>query len=88
MAYRLQLLGGSAGIGIDGYYLKQLTDDSVSFGRLDGLGMRGGGIGPVVFFVRNIGKDRLTFEAKLSPRVNIRKATIGSFFRVEFALIF
>jgi len=88
MAYYLPILGGSAGMGVNGYYLKQLTDDSVSFDRLDGLGMRAGGVGPVVFFVRDIGKDKLTFEAKWSPRVNVRNMIIGSFFRIEFALIF
>jgi hypothetical protein len=88
MAYYLPILGGSAGIGVNGYYLKPLTDDSVSLERLDGFEMHTGGIGPVVFYVRDIGKDQLTFEVKCSPKVNIRNMTIGSFIRIELALIF
>ena len=88
MASYLPFLGGSAGIGVNGYYLKRLNDDSDSFERLSGSEMRAGGVGPVVFYLCDIGKDHLTFEAKWSPKVNVRNTTLGSFFRIELALIF
>ena len=88
MAYRVSVLSGSAGIGVNGYYLKQLAGGTVTYERLGNLDMRAGGLGPVFYYVRDIGKDQFTFEAKWSPRVNIRNTTLGSFFRIEFALIF
>ena len=88
MAYRVPLLGGSAGMGVNGFYLKQLADGTVTYDRLGNLDMRAGGLGPVVYYVCDIAKDQLIFEAKWSPKVNIRNTTLGSYFRIEFALIF
>ena len=88
MASYMPLLGGSAGIGVNGYYLKRLPDDSDSIERLGNSEMRAGGVGPVVFYLCDIGKDQFTFEAKWSPKVNVRNTSLGSFFRIQFALIF
>ena len=88
VAHFTPLLGGFLGVGVNGYYLKQMTADSVSVARLGSSKMKSGGIGPVVFYLHDLGKNELIFGAKWLPKVDVRNTSIENFVRLELTLIF
>ena len=88
VAKHLPFLGGMAGIGINGFYLRQVAADDASGAQPVSIQKRSAGVGPLIFYVHDIGKRQVVFEAKWLPKINVKETTMESFVRVELALNF
>jgi len=80
LAQHLPLFGGYVGVGANGFYYKQLTGDSGSgavLGSFEGLTT---GVGPVLSYIRQLGKNT-TFlaEVKWLPELDVEKRMEGDY---------
>ena len=64
LAQHFPLWGGLAGIGVNGYFYRQLEGDSGSGARLGDFEARTAGIGPVLSYMKKVGDVDLLAELK------------------------
>jgi len=88
VAQHLPLFGGFAGVGANGFYIKQISGDSGSGARLGGFEAETYGVGPVLSYAHKIGKHDLVCEAKWLPQLDSKNTTKGNYVWVKIALIF
>ena len=88
VAQHLPLLGGFAGVGANGFYIKQITGDSGSGARLGSFEVETYGVGPVLSYAHKLGKHDLVCEAKWLPQLHSENTTKGDYFWVKLALLF
>ena len=88
VAQHLPLMGGTAGVGVSGFYYKQFTADSGLGAKLGSFEARSEGIGPVVSYIHNIGTKQLVIAARWLPQIAVRNTTKGSFIWAKIALVF
>jgi hypothetical protein len=88
VAQHLPLLGGTAGVGANGFYCQQITADSGSGAKLGSFEARSEGVGPVISYIHNIGGKQLAIEAKWLPQMEVQNTTQGSFIWIKIALVF
>jgi hypothetical protein len=81
-------MGGTAGVGVSGFYYKQFTADSGLGAKLGSFEARSEGIGPVVSYIHNIGTKQLVIAARWLPQIAVRNTTKGSFIWAKIALVF
>jgi hypothetical protein len=67
LAQHLPLLGGVVGVGANGYWYKQFTGDRGSGAALGGFLAEQIGVGPVVSYIRKMGKTDLAIDVKWLP---------------------
>ena len=88
VAEHLVLFGGDAGVGVNAFYYKQFTGDSGTGARLGSFEASAYGIGPVLSYVRKIGKTDLIIEAKWLPQLDTQNTTKGNYVWIKAALMF
>jgi len=88
VAQHLPLLGGTAGVGANGFYCKQFTADSGSGAHLGSFEARSEGVGPVISYIHDIAGKQLVIEAKWLPQIDVQNTTKGSFIWIKIALVF
>ena len=88
VAEHLPLFGGLIGIGANGFYYQQISDDSGSgavFGDFKG---RTVGIGPVLSYITKIwGKD-LVAELKWLPEIDVKNRLEGDYIWFKLGMLF
>ena len=88
LAQHLPLAGGLAGIGVTGFYYKQIVDDSgsgVLFPNLRGMTT---GLGPVLSYVAAINAMTLLIETKWSHEIDTEARLAGDYVWLKAALKF
>ena len=88
VAQHLPLLGGIIGVGANGFYYKQISGDSGSdalLGDFEGMTV---GVGPVISYVRPIGKTQLLAELKWLPELDVDKRLEGDYVWFKFGFLF
>ena len=88
VAHHLPLFGGFAGVGANGFYIKQITGDSGSGARLGGFEAETYGVGPALSYAHKLGKHDLVCEVKWLPQLDSKNTTKGDYLWVKIALIF
>lgn len=88
VAQHLPLLGGFVGVGANGFYYQQLTGDSGSGARLGDFEAMTYGVGPVLSYVRPIGKTQLLAELKWLPELDTDKRLEGDYVWFKLGLLF
>jgi len=88
VAQHLPLFGGFAGVGANGFYIKQITGDSGSGARLGSFKAETYGIGPALSYAHKLGKHDLVCEVKWLPQLDSKNTTKGDYVWVKIALIF
>jgi len=88
VAQHLPLFGGFIGVGANGFYYQQISGDSGSGARLGDFEGRTMGVGPVVSFIRQIGKTQFVAEAKWLPEMDVDKRLEGDYVWFKFGFLF
>jgi hypothetical protein len=88
VAQHLALGGGSAGLGVNGFYYKQVTADSGSGIARGSFETMSEGVGPVVSYVHNLGKHPLAIEAKWLPETQVHNTTKGNYVWAKISYAF
>jgi hypothetical protein len=88
VAQHLPLLGGFVGVGANGFYYQQLTGDSGSGALLGDFEGKTVGVGPVLSYVRQIGKTQLLAEVKWLPELDVDKRLEGDYVWFKFGFMF
>jgi hypothetical protein len=88
VAQHLPLLGGVIGIGANGFYYQQITGDSGSGATLGDFEGRTVGVGPVLSYVRQIGKTTLATEVKWLPELDTEHRLKGDYIWFKLAFLF
>ncbi|MHC1767269.1 MAG: transporter [Verrucomicrobiia bacterium] len=88
IAQHLPLWGGFVGVGANGFYYEQLTGDSGSDALLGDFEGRTIGVGPVLSYVRPIGKTQLLSEVKWLPELDTDKRLEGDYVWFKLGLLF
>lgn len=79
---------GLLGIGANGFIYEQITDDSGAGAQLGAFRGRTGGIGPVVSYIRPIGKTTLVLELRWLPELYSKHQLEGDYIWFKGALDF
>ena len=88
VAEHLPLFGGLIGIGANGFYYQQISDDSGSgavFGDFKG---RTVGIGPVLSYITKIWKKDFAAELKWLPEIDVKNRLEGDFIWFKLGMAF
>jgi hypothetical protein len=88
IAQHLPLLGGFVGVGANGFYYQQLTADSGASALLGGFEGRTVGVGPVLSYIRQIGKTQLLTEVKWLPELDVDKRMKGDYIWFKLGFLF
>ena len=88
VAQHLPFLGGSIGVGANGYWYRQITGDSDSGAVLGPFEAEQVGIGPVVSYIRKMGKTTLEIDVKWLPQIDVENTTKGNYGWVKAELVF
>jgi hypothetical protein len=88
VAQHLPLLGGFVGVGANGFYYQQLTGDSGSGALLGDFKGKTIGVGPVISYVRQIGKSQLLAELKWLPELDVNKRMKGDYVWFKLGVLF
>jgi len=88
VAQHLPLLGGFAGVGANAFYYQQITGDSGSGARLGDFEGKTVGVGPVLSYVRPMGKTQLLVELKWLPELDVDKRMKGDFIWFKLGFLF
>lgn len=83
-----QFFTESFGIGINGYYYKQIGSDSGDGARLGSFKGEGAGIGPTIYYIKNISGKDVYFIAKWMHDYHAEKRVEGDYVYASFALSF
>ncbi len=81
-----QFLSESSALGIHGFYLKQITGDSGDGARLGDFKAEAAGIGPAVFWGKQIGEQNVSFIAKWLHEFEVENRLEGDHIFVSFAM--
>jgi hypothetical protein len=81
-----QFLSDSFAIGLQGFYLKQITGDSGRGATLGDFKAEAAGIGPALLWSRDIGKQNVTFIAKWLHEFHAENRLEGDHFYLSFVL--
>ncbi len=81
------LFGGTAGVGVSGFWYQQVTADTGSGARLGDFKGRALGAGPVASYATNIGDADIAFELKWLPEFDVKNRVEGNavWFKVRAA---
>jgi hypothetical protein len=79
---------GLLGIGANGFIYEQITDDSGAGAQLGAFRGRTGGIGPVVSYIRPVGKTTLVLELRWLPELYAERRLQGDYIWFKGALDF
>jgi hypothetical protein len=79
---------GLLGIGANGFIYEQITDDSGAGAQLGAFRGRTGGIGPVLSYIRPIGKTTLVLELRWLPELYSKHRLEGDYIWFKGALDF
>jgi len=88
IAQHLPLLGGIIGVGANGFYYQQISGDSGSGARLGEFKGRTGGVGPVLSYIRKMGKRDLVSELKWLPELDTERRLKGDYVWFKLGLAF
>lgn len=88
VAQHLPLWGGFVGVGANAFYYKQITGDRGDFALLGDFEGRTVGVGPVLSYVRQVGKSRLLAEIKWLPELNTDNRMEGDFIWFKLGFLF
>ena len=88
VAQHLPFLGGSIGVGANGYRYRQITGDSGSGAVLGPFEAEQVGIGPVVCTFRKMGKTTLLIDVKWLPQIDVENMMKGNYVWAKAALVF
>jgi hypothetical protein len=88
VAQHLPLLGGFLGVGANGFYYQQLTGDSGSDALLGSFKGMTCGVGPVLSYVRQMGKTQLLAELKWLPELDVNKRMKGDYVWFKLGFLF
>lgn len=89
LVQHLPFAGGFIGVGANAFYYQQITDDSGSGARLGAFEGRTVGVGPVLSYVRPMGKTtQLLAEAKWLPELHVDKRLKGDFVWFKLGILF
>ena len=88
VAQHLPFLGGSIGVGANGYWYRQITGDSGSSAVLGPFEAEQVGIGPVVSYTRKMGKTTLLIDVKWLPQIDVEDVMKGNYVWAKAALVF
>jgi len=81
-----QFLSDSFAVGLQGFYLKQVTGDSGDGAYLGDFKAEAAGIGPALMWSRSIGKQNITFIAKWLHEFHAENRVEGDHFFISFAM--
>ena len=81
-----QFLSDSFAIGLQGFYLKQITGDDGDGAILGDFKAEAAGVGPALLWSRNFGKQNVTFIAKWLHEFHAERRLEGDHFYLSFAL--
>ena len=81
-----QFLSDSFAIGLQGFYLKQITGDDGDGAILGDFKAEAAGVGPALLWSRNFGKQNVTFIAKWLHEFHAQKRLEGDHIYLSFAL--
>jgi len=88
VAQHLPLLGGFVGVGANGFYYEQISGDSGADALLGDFEGRTIGVGPVLSYVRQIGKTQLLAELKWLPELDTDKRMEGDYVWFKLGVLF
>jgi hypothetical protein len=88
VAEHLPLGKGFIGLGANAFYYQQISGDSGSGAQLGDLEGMTVGVGPVLSYVRPIGKSQLLAEVKWLPELDVNKRLKGDFVWVKLGVLF
>jgi hypothetical protein len=88
VAQHLPLLGGFVGVGANGFYYEQISGDSGADALLGDFEGRTIGVGPVISYVRQIGKSQLLAELKWLPELDTNKRMEGDYVWFKLGVLF
>lgn len=88
VAQHLPLFGGFVGVGANAFYYEQLSGDSGAGALLGSLKGMTTGVGPVLSYVRQIGKTQLLAEVKWLPELDVDKRMKGDFVWCKIGFLF
>jgi len=88
VAQHLSLGGGNAGLGVNGFYYKQVTKDSGSQVFPGSYEVMAEGVGPVISYTHQIGNKQLDAEVKWLPQTQVDNTTQGNYVWAKIALKF
>ena len=83
-----QFLSESFAIGIQGFYLKQVTGDSGSGASLGSFKAEAAGVGPAVLWNTKISRQEVSFIAKWLHEYHAERRIEGDHVFVSFAMSF
>ena len=81
-----QFLSDTFAVGLQGFYLKQVSGDSGDGAYLGDFKAEAAGIGPALMWSRNIGKQNVTFIAKWLHEFHAKNRIEGDHFFLSFAM--
>lgn len=88
LAQHLPLLGGIVGVGANGFYYVQITGDSGAGARLGDFRGHTAGVGPVLSYMRKVGRADLVTEIKWLPELDTDKRLEGDYVWFKLVLLF
>lgn len=88
VAEHLPLLGGFVGVGASGFYYQQVSGDSGSGATLGDFEGRTVGVGPVISYIRKLGKTDFAAEIKWLPELDVEHRTQGDYIWVKVGMVF
>ena len=88
VAQHLPLFGGFFGVGANGFYYQQITGDSGSDALLGDFEGQTYGVGPVLSYVRQVGKTQHLAEVKWLPELDTDKRMEGDYIWFKFGFLF
>jgi len=88
VAQHLPLLGGFVGVGANAFYYEQITGDSGSAALLGDFKGTTYGVGPVLSYVRPIGKAQLLAELKWLPELDVDNRMEGDYVWFKLGFLF
>ncbi len=88
VAQHLPVGKGFLGVGANGFYYEQITGDRGADALLGDFEGRTMGVGPVVSYVRPLGKVQLAAEVKWLPELDTKNRLEGDFVWFKVGLVF
>lgn len=84
----LPLGPGFIGLGIEGFYVDQITGDSGSGATLGDFEGRTAGLGPVLSYILPVGENTLVAEARWLTELDTKRRMEGDYFWLKIVYQF
>ncbi len=81
-----QFFSESFGVGVNGYYYRQLSGDTGRGARLGDFKGEASGIGPAVYYIRELGGREVYFSLKWVHDFNVERRPEGDYVYASFSL--